>query len=320
MNAVTEIDRIVTDDELTKVLSNSLYPGAKSASVALVLSYCRAAKLDPMLKPVHIVPMNVKVGWNDGRGVYEYRDIIMPGIGLYRITAARTGEHVGTDKPIFGPMVTQNLGGQDVAFPEWCEITVRRRKGSTIALYTVQEFWLENYASKSRDTYEPNEMWTRRAWGQIAKCAEAQALRRGFPEVGSQPTAEEMEGKTIDLDEIQPARGKPDVATPQALTNQPSETLEQPLQGAEREAATLPEGDRPIKNPTPNKDPAPVKDRPQADASKASSGEINYIKKKLESKKMAIPDALAAAGLDRADTLDGLTRDGFVALKDLVTK
>ena len=30
-------------------------------------------------------------------------------------------------------------------------------------------------------------------------CAEAQALRKAFPEVGSQPTADEMEGKTLDM-------------------------------------------------------------------------------------------------------------------------
>ena len=46
-----------------------------------------------------------------------------------------------------------------------------------------------------------NAMWTKRPRGQIAKCATAQALRSAFPEIASQYTAEEMEGKDIQSDD-----------------------------------------------------------------------------------------------------------------------
>jgi hypothetical protein len=50
-------------------------------------------------------------------------------------------------------------------------------------------------------------MWKKRSRGQIAKCAEAQALRKAFPDtVSSAPTAEEMEGKNMTAEiDITPA-------------------------------------------------------------------------------------------------------------------
>ena len=55
-------------------LKNSIYPGAKDESVMMALDYCRARQLDPLLKPVHLVPMSVK----DSRtGKSEWRDVVM---------------------------------------------------------------------------------------------------------------------------------------------------------------------------------------------------------------------------------------------------
>lgn len=187
-----------TEEDLVSVLQNSLYPGANKTSVQLVLGYCQAARLDPMQKPVHIVPM-----WD--KTSRAMRDVIMPGIGLYRIQASRTGEHVGTDDPVFGPMMEMTLSGQTFTVPEWCKVTVWRLKGGQRCAFTAIEYWIENYATAGKDSEAPNTMWKKRPRGQLSKCAEAQALRKGFPdEVGSAPTADEMEGKALGEIDITP--------------------------------------------------------------------------------------------------------------------
>lgn len=183
----------IEEKELINVLRNSLYPGASDDSIKLVIGYCKASQLDPMQKPVHIVPI-----WDSKSGLM--RDVVMPGIGLYRIQASRSGEYAGVSDAEFGPDVTESIGGQTITFPSWCKVTVKRvLSGGVIAEFSATERWKENYAQKGgkEKSIAPNAMWSKRPYGQIAKCAEAQALRKAFPEVGSQPTAEEMEGKEM---------------------------------------------------------------------------------------------------------------------------
>lgn len=202
--SMTNAEIAVRDAELIKVLGASLYPGAAPESIKMVLGYCRAAGLDPMQKPVHIVPMY-------DRNAGGMRDVVMPGIGLYRVQAARSGEYGGITEPEFGPDVTERIGDVELTYPQWCRVTVKRRlSNGTVAEFTAREFWRENYAVKGgkEKSIAPNAMWAKRPYGQLAKCAQAQALRMAFPEVGSSPTADEMEGKTIDMgaaDVVEPA-------------------------------------------------------------------------------------------------------------------
>ena len=196
MNQVVELKQnglALQEADMLNVLQSSLYPGAALDSIRMVISYCRAAGLDPMQKPVHIVPM-----WD--RTIGGMRDVIMPGVNLYRIQASRSGQFAGISEPEFGPDVSTKLGGQEVTYPEWCRVTVKRELASGhVAEFTAREFWMENYAVKGgkEKSIAPNAMWTKRPRGQIAKCAAAQALRSAFPEIAAQYTAEEMEGKEI---------------------------------------------------------------------------------------------------------------------------
>lgn len=152
------------EKELMRVLGNSIYPGAADDSIRMVIGYCKAAGLDPMQKPVHIVPM-----WD--KKSRSMRDVIMPGIGLYRTQAARAGTYAGVSDPEFGPDVEESLGGVRMVYPMWCRVVVKRLlPNGTIAEFPAVERWKENYATADKDTAAPNAMWKRRPYGQLAKC------------------------------------------------------------------------------------------------------------------------------------------------------
>lgn len=186
------------EGELLAVLKNSLFPGAKDESIKMVIGWCKAAGKDPLKRPVHIVPMSVlRPGTRD---TYDWRDVIMPGIGDYRIDASRTGEYAGIEEAKFGADKAMKIqDGEELTYPEWCEVTVYRMvRGVRCPFSSGKVRWLESYATNKRGSVLPNAMWKKRPYGQLEKCAEALALRRAFPEVGSSPTADEMEGKPIE--------------------------------------------------------------------------------------------------------------------------
>lgn len=241
----------MSEEELVRVLESSIYPGAAIESIKLAIGYCRANGLDPMQKPVHIVPMTVKIkGKNGEKDTYVKRDVIMPGVGLYRTQAARTKEYVGIDEAVFGDTKTLKIDEFELPYPEWCSIVVHRIVGELPRDFSSGKvYWLETYATAGNDTKAPNAMWKKRPFGQLEKCAEAMALRRAFPELGAAPTAEELEGKTFDHDDT-PA--PPALEGPRSKTPDPAFDRDDKQAAAASNSAAEPEqkkagnGDKPM--------------------------------------------------------------------------
>lgn len=190
-----------------RVLVETTYPLAKTAeAVAMAVAYCNNRNLDVFKKPVHIVPM-----WNSA--LRKEVETIWPGIAEIRTTAARTGAYAGIDAISFGALIKREFegstGGQNpshlrkkVEFPESASATVYRVVKGERCPFTAIVYWEETYAAIGKSTV-PNEMWEKRPRGQLAKCAEAAALRMAFPEeLGSIYAAEEMEGRSIDGGEM----------------------------------------------------------------------------------------------------------------------
>lgn len=187
-----------------KALCEAVFPSAKTPdAIILALSYCKARRLDPFKRNVHIVPIY------DSKQKREV-ETVWPGIAEHRTTATRTGTFAGMDAPEFGPMITKTFAGRsrsgygqdaewkddaptEVTFPEWCRVTVYRMvQGQRVPFPGPKVFWLEYYNRKGRFSEIPNEQWLRRPSYMIEKCGEAGALRRAFPEeLGEEFTVEE---------------------------------------------------------------------------------------------------------------------------------
>lgn len=199
-----DLAAVGVDEGKWRVLIDTIFPAAKSAdAVRMAIDYCRARNLDVMKKPVHIVPMYSAV-------LKRMVETVWPSISEVRTTAARTGQYAGCDEAVFGDDVTETFTGvkewegrreniaAKVTYPSWCRITVYKIVGGQrVAFPGPRVLWKESYARQGKADV-PNEMWCKRPYGQLEKCAEAAALRKAFPEeLGNEYAAEEMEGREI---------------------------------------------------------------------------------------------------------------------------
>lgn len=332
-------ERFGVDASGWKALVEAVYPLAKTPdSVAMALSYCKARKLDPFKKPVHIVPM-----WDSKIGGYV--ETIWPGISEVRTTAFRTGQYAGCDEAEFGPMMSKSFTGKvkrkdgyveqtvDVEFPEWCRMTVYRVLGDRVCKFVGPKVkWLESYATIG-NTDLPNDMWQSRPEGQIEKCAEAAALRKAFPEeLGNELTAEEMAGRRVEGDlgidaQAEPARRQPPappkiedaVVTEVKPAGRAPKPPHDPDTGEIEQQQTAAPGpdeakQEPVKVTSGSAAPAE-----QQDTAKASRKPRGWAKL-FEHARIVIEDGKFTKDADGFATIGEAAQDGDIADADLVLK
>jgi phage recombination protein Bet len=211
-----------------RVLVESIFPAAKTVEgVLMALAYCKQRGLDVFKRPIHIVPI-----WDNAKK--RYVETCWEGIASIRTTASRTGAYAGIDAVEYGPTIKREFHGEKdvwergqktgseqftktVEYPEWASVTVYRMIGNQRCAFHAKVFWAEACATQGK-TGVPNEMWSKRPFGQIDKCCEAAALRKAFPEeLGSIYTVDEMEGQSIEGSvepPAPPAPPKPPVREP----------------------------------------------------------------------------------------------------------
>lgn len=282
------------EEKIKALLIQSVYPTATTAEIDMVYDYCIARDIDPLQKLVHLVPQEFKI--REGKIETKVkRAVIWEGIGMYRVVASRTGEYAGQDAPQFGPLKQKEFSktwdGQTtkwtVAYHEWISVTVYRLVNGVRCPYTVPVYWEEEFVGGKA----PNPMWTKRPIGQHIKVATAQSLRAAFPEISQGPSAEEMEGRTIGIEDweadvVSDAHG--DVEMPRQKPAEPAD----PKPAEQKPAEQKPEEQKPAEQKPVVKEPekAEAKGEPKGDPVSASM--VKVIRRGLSKSPKGTEEAL----------------------------
>ncbi len=153
---------ITTDqDAFTDAQIEALGLSQASRGEALVfLHTCQRTGLDPAARQIHAVFRQGKMS-------------IQTGIDGYRLIADRTGVYAGNEVTAEGPL-------DDGGAVEWVEVTVRKIVAGQVVAFKARAYYRE-YVQRRQDG-SPNSMWRNMPRNQLAKCAEAAALRKAFPQ------------------------------------------------------------------------------------------------------------------------------------------
>jgi phage recombination protein Bet len=174
-----------------ELIKSTVCKGASDEELKLFLWVAGKHRLDPLTRQLHAVFRNVTKHHQDEKGMWHSgtQMVIQVGIDGYRTLAARHRDYGAVDEP-------------EYEFPEGekripIKATVRLWKKG-LEHPTVGVAYWDEYAPTdwSRDQAF---MWKRMPRHMLAKCAEALALRKGYPELSDLYTDEEMSAHDNDF-------------------------------------------------------------------------------------------------------------------------
>lgn len=177
--------RFEWNKEQERIIREQFADGCDDDELAVLLYNAQRRKLDPFLGHLRGIKR-----WNSSKG----REVmaIQTSIDAFRLIADRTGKYGGGPAPTFEVIEKNFKGNRDLA----CTLTVRKLCGNDKAGYIWHEvtevaYYREYMVTKQNG--KPVRMWAEKPHIMLAKCTEARALRRAFPEeLGGLYTDDEM--------------------------------------------------------------------------------------------------------------------------------
>lgn len=158
-----------SEDQM-QLLVDTIAKGCDPNEFKLFIEIAKMSRLNPFTGQIRPVKR-----WNSA--LEREAMVIQTGIDGYRAIASRTGQVAGIDDAKFDT--------EEEEHPNWAKVTVYRRNEGEKVPFTATARWKEYVQikkGKNGQPDRPNAMWSRMPYLMLAKCAEALALRKAFPD------------------------------------------------------------------------------------------------------------------------------------------
>lgn len=193
---------IISQDDMN-VLRRSKFKDFTDSEIAYCARVINQLNLSPFLNQIHFTRrLDKKTG--------QSSIAVQVGIDGFRLHAERTRKYAGSDEPTY----EYDERSEGKKYPAKASVTVYKMMEGQRCAFTASARWDEYYPGAGPNSF----MWDKMPHNQLAKCAEALALRKAFPAELSSLYVEEEMHKERDKSGVYPEN--PDVDDPHLVQSQ----------------------------------------------------------------------------------------------------